>query len=83
MDSVWKMVQRSRAERALQESEERFRDLAESLPLTIFEIDLQGRFTYANRAALEKFGYSPQDMAAGVSISQVLAAADRERARRS
>lgn len=81
MDSVWKMTQRVRAERALQESEERFRDLAESLPLTVFEMDLQGRFTYVNRAALEKFGYTQQDVEAGLTMAQVIVPGDREKAR--
>jgi PAS domain S-box-containing protein len=81
MDSVWKMVQRARAERALQESEEHFRDLAESLPLAIFETDLQGRFTYANRVAFETFGYSRQELKLGVTMEQVIVPEDRERAR--
>ena len=81
MDSVWKMVARGRAERALQASEERFRDLAESLPLTIFEMDLQGRFSYVNRAALEKFGYTPREFDAGLYMAQMIAPGDRERAR--
>jgi two-component system cell cycle sensor histidine kinase/response regulator CckA len=75
------ITERKKAEEALLESEERLRDLAESLPLTIFETDLQGRITYVNRAGLEVFGYLQQDVDAGVNIIQVVAPGDRESAR--
>ncbi|MGD9085735.1 MAG: PAS domain-containing protein, partial [Desulfobacterales bacterium] len=42
---------RKRAEMALRESEERFRELAELMPETIFEMDLDGNLTYVNRNA--------------------------------
>lgn len=44
-----------RAERALRESEERFRSVVESAPDAIF-IQTRGTFAYANAAALEVFG---------------------------
>jgi PAS domain S-box-containing protein len=77
------ITERKTAEESLRRSEERFRDLAEFLPLTIFETDLQGRFTYVNRAALETFGYTRQDVEAGLLLSEMLAPADRDRARES
>ena len=45
-----------RAERALQESEKRFRELAELLPETIFEMDLQNRLTFVNNKAFSIAG---------------------------
>ncbi|MCX5997990.1 MAG: hypothetical protein NTV42_10385, partial [Chloroflexi bacterium] len=39
---------RKLAERALQESEERFRTMANLLPQTIFETDEKGNFTFVN-----------------------------------
>jgi len=75
------VTERKKAAEALQKSEERFRDLAESLPLTIFEMDLLGVFTYVNRAALETFGFTLQDFNAGMTIDRVISSADRSRAR--
>ena len=40
---------RNRAEETLRESEARFRDLAESLPQTVFEADLAGTIRFINR----------------------------------
>jgi len=47
---------------ALQRSEEKYRILAETAGDFIFMHDTEGRITYANRAGLERFGYSPEDI---------------------
>jgi two-component system, cell cycle sensor histidine kinase and response regulator CckA len=75
------VTERKRAEETLRESEQRYRDLAESLPLTVFETDREGRLIYANRKAFEDFGYAREDLAAGISVTQVIASQDRKRAR--
>jgi PAS domain S-box-containing protein len=50
------------AERALQESEERFRTLADSAPALIWMSDADGQVTFANRYYEEFFGRPSQDM---------------------
>ena len=42
MTGMWRIVQRKQVEEALRESQERFQELAELLPETIFEMDSAG-----------------------------------------
>ena len=49
---------RHRVEEALRESEARFHDLVDLLPVGIYETDAESRITYVNRAGLEMFGFS-------------------------
>ncbi len=52
---VLDVTERKRAEKALRESEERFRTLVEQATIAIF-VQTRGQFAYANRAALRLFG---------------------------
>ncbi|OPY64211.1 MAG: Blue-light-activated protein [Syntrophorhabdaceae bacterium PtaU1.Bin034] len=63
----------------LEESRKRYRDLAELLPEMVFEADTMGRFTYANRQALETFGYTTEEFEKGIYHCDMVA--PRERAR--
>jgi len=67
-----------RVEAALRESETRFRELAELLPQTVFELNSEGFFTFANRCALETFGYGQEEIGS-LHICQVFAPEDRDR----
>ncbi|RPH70389.1 PAS domain S-box protein, partial [bacterium] len=69
------------AQEALGYSEQKYRDLAELMPLTIFETDLEGKFTYANRFALNSFGYTSRDLASGLDISMMVVPEDACRAK--
>jgi PAS domain S-box-containing protein len=68
-----------RAEEALRESEERFRELAELLPQPVFEINLESNLTYSNRCALEVFGYNQDDMEKGLNALEMMIPEERER----
>ncbi len=63
----------------LEQSNERHRDLAELLPEMVYEADEDGQFTYANRRALETFGYSREDLERGMNNLEVIAPADHAR----
>jgi len=47
------------SEKTLRESEKRFRELTEMLPLTLFETDAIGAVTYSNAKSFDVFGYTP------------------------
>jgi len=56
LSRLWPSVKRARAERALRESEERFRTMADSSPVMIWITDAKGQIEFANRAFLDFFG---------------------------
>lgn len=71
-----------RAQDALRESEERFREMADLLPTIISELDRDFNLTYINRAAFETFGYSQEDFEEGLNILDMIHPDDRNRATR-
>ncbi len=60
--------ERRRAEDAVRESEEKYRDLADLIPQMVFETDLEFRITYANQHALAGFGLTDQDLKDRIEI---------------
>lgn len=71
---------RINAEKALYHSERRFKDLADLLPQTIFETDINGNITYSNKSGINLFGYSEEEFGNGLNILSFLSESDRERA---
>jgi len=65
----------------LRKSEVRFREMANLLPLVIFEIDPHGDLTYINQFGLNLFGITEDKLEKGVDAFSLLLPADRERAR--
>jgi PAS domain S-box-containing protein len=72
---------RKQTEEALRESEEKYRTMADSLPQIIFETDLQGRFTFVNRAASATTGYTQEEFLTELTTAELIAPEDRKRAR--
>jgi len=64
----------------LQRSEERFRELAELLPETIFEMDTDGNLSFVNHNAFKRFGYSQKEFESGLNAFDMLIPEDRARA---
>ncbi len=55
-------IKRKEVEKALQHSEERFRQVAESSGEFIWEVDINGLYTYANPVVEEILGYKPDEL---------------------
>ncbi len=72
------ITERKAMEEALRESEQKYREMADSLPQVIFETDLAGRITFSNRSGLEMFGYTREDFQRGLSVLDMVAPEDRE-----
>lgn len=78
--SALDITERKRAAAALRESEERFRELAELLPETIFEMDTSGHLTFVNQNAFVHFGFSKEDIERGLNGFEMISPEDRPRA---
>jgi len=63
--SVVDLTKRRQAEKALQESEERFRTLVEKSPLGISLIGKDGRYKYVNPQFVTMFGFTLNDIPTG------------------
>ena len=72
---------RKQAEEQLRASQERFREIAELLPETVYEMDLEGKLTFVNRSAFDHFKYTEQDFQNGLMALDMLVPDDRPRAR--
>ncbi|MHA1476789.1 MAG: PAS domain-containing protein [Promethearchaeota archaeon] len=72
------ITERKVAEAKLKESEEKYRNLADSLPEVIFEIDLAFNITYTNSIASKIFGYTNEEFREGMSIFQFVSLEDKE-----
>ncbi len=56
-----------------------YRELVELLPQTLFQIDENGCFTFANRSGFKTFGYRPEELESSVSAIDFFAPEDRDR----
>jgi PAS domain S-box-containing protein len=73
------ITERKKTELELQMSERKYRELADQLPLIIYEIDDKGRFTFVNETGFELTGYSRKDLERGLNILQMVAGEDRDK----
>ena len=62
VSSLMDITDRKQAERALRESERRFRDFAEAAGEYVWELDVDGRYTYVSRRVEQVLGYAPDEL---------------------
>jgi len=63
----------------LAESEKRFRELADLLPQIVYEADVKGNLLFLNQAGLDAHGYSREELARGLNVSQLFVSGDVDR----
>ena len=81
--STNKMLEdRKQAEEKLQASEKKYRELSDSLPQVVFEIDETGKLLYVNQNAFDLFGYTKDEFDHGINITQVITPEDHDRAKK-
>jgi len=68
---------RKRAEEGLRDSENKFKVLSEQSPIGIY-ILLDGRFMYVNPRFAEIFGYTVEEISAGMSLLQIIHPEDQD-----
>lgn len=61
------------AEESALASERKYRELADSLPQIVFEMDTEGKITYANANAYTVFGYDERALERGVNVTEFMA----------
>ena len=70
---------RKQAEEKLIEAEKKYRELAESFPQVIFEVDSKANLIYLNQTGYDLFGYTPEDFEKGFNVLEAFIPGDRER----
>lgn len=75
------ITERKRSDQALRESEKKYRELVDSMPLSEFELDRKGMITFANHYLLQSFGYKLKDVKVGLNALDLISSAFVERAK--
>ena len=66
------ITEKALAENALRESERKYRELADSLPVSLFETDEKGAVTFLNPFALDQMQYTREDLREGLHIRDMV-----------
>ncbi|HEX2395792.1 MAG TPA: ATP-binding protein, partial [Bacteroidales bacterium] len=68
---IWEK-QRNSAMQHADDNQQRYRELADMLPQSVFETDSYGNYTYVNKAWYQAFGYSVQELNEGLNLIETL-----------
>ncbi len=71
MLKVWEK-QRDTAIQSAEDTQQRYQELADMLPQSVFETNAMGNYTYANKAWYKAFGYANSDLHEGLNLLETL-----------
>ena len=74
------ITDRVKTEKALMESEKRFRELADFLPEATYETDINGVVTFLNQKGFELLQLDSDDIKAGFNVLSAVSPTDRDKA---
>jgi PAS domain S-box-containing protein len=77
---VTDITELKKTQETMRKSEERYRELANFLPVIVFETDLTGKITFFNTRAFELTGVTPEEVEKGSNIVSSVSPQERERA---
>lgn len=80
--AIREISERKRAQALLEESEIRFRQIVENASDIIYRTDINGRFTYANPAALNMMGFKSEEEVLGRNYLELTTPESRQRLKR-
>ncbi|RZB35357.1 MAG: hypothetical protein SRB2_03155 [Desulfobacteraceae bacterium Eth-SRB2] len=72
-------VEYRQMENILRENGEKYKELADLLPQTVFEIDLSGNLTFSNPNVPQSFGYAQEAFDRGLNVEKLIVSEDRDR----
>ena len=72
--------ERKNFEKALVLSEERFKEMANTLPLLVYETDIKSNIIYFNDVAYNYTGYNQEDFEKGLSLIQLIVPEEQHKA---
>lgn len=75
------ITERKKTMKALKESEEKYREMAELLPVVIWESDLKGNCTYTNKVGLKVHSYTYDDLIKGINVLDLIIPEQKQRAK--
>ena len=73
--------ERKKTQEVLIRSEQRYRELSNSLPEIVFETDITGRITFFNQKAFEITGFSPDELKKGMNMLSFVVPEEQGKAR--
>jgi PAS domain S-box-containing protein/putative nucleotidyltransferase with HDIG domain len=76
IETLHDITDRRHATDALRNSEKKYRDLYDFLPIPVYEMDLEANITSANKAMYKAFGYNEEDIEKGLNARQILSSED-------